>query len=111
MKAMKAMKAGLLISGTGALVYLTSYDSFANLDLINKWKAKGIKKFISYEIPIETVKQRYGEHFKAVLADQKETDDLRILDYSGDRAFNLFSFHELGPPFRYEEARSDVISV
>lgn len=105
------MKAGLLISGSGAIVYLTSHDSIVDSDLITKWKAKGIKKFISYEIPVETAKKRYGGHFHTVVSDQRETDDLRILDYSGVRAFELFSFDELGPPFRYEEARSDMIPV
>ena len=31
-----------------------------------------------------------------------ESDDLRVLDFNGDRAFRLFRFSELGPPIMYE---------
>ena len=101
------MKAGLLVSGSGALVYLTSHEKYIDEEVIEKLKAKGFKKFISYEIPVEEAKKRYGGHSGAVLTDLKETDDLRILDYQGGRAFKMFSFEELGPPFRYEESSSE----
>ncbi|HOF14533.1 MAG TPA: hypothetical protein PLH80_11250 [Spirochaetota bacterium] len=96
------MKAGLIISGSGALIYLTSYDSFMNDKLKEKFAAKGINKFIAYEIPVEEAKKRYGGHFDIVVSDLHESDDLRILDYDGSRAFKLFSFQELGKPI-YQE--------
>jgi hypothetical protein len=37
-----------------------------------------------------------------VVRDLHESDDLRILDYDGSRAFKLFSFQELGKPV-YQE--------
>lgn len=96
------MKAGLLITGNGALIYLTSYDSFMNDMLKEKLASKGITKFIAYEIPAEEAKIRYGGHFDIVIRDLNETDDLRILDYDGSRAFKMFSFKELGNPVYYE---------
>jgi hypothetical protein len=88
------MKAGLLISGNGALIYLTSHKFFMDDNLIKKFESKGILKFIA--------KKRYGKHFDVVLQDLHESDDLRILDYEGSRAFRMFSFKELGEPFKHE---------
>jgi len=45
---------------------------------------------------------RYGGHFEVVRRDVHETDDLRVLDFNGDRAFRLFRFSELGPPIMHE---------
>ncbi|MFC1671462.1 cytosolic protein, partial [Spirochaetota bacterium] len=66
------------------------------------FEAKGISKFIAYEVSIEEAKNRYGGHFDIVIRDLRETDDLRILDYDGSRAFKMFSFKELGEPFMHE---------
>jgi hypothetical protein len=89
------MKTYMLITGSGPIVVLTSH-------LIEKLAGKGIQKFIGYEIPIGLAKQRYGAHFSLVQGDVRETDDLRVLDYDGSRAFNLFRFSELGSPLLHE---------
>ncbi len=99
------MKAGLLLSGSGALIYLTSHKEFMDKNLIEKFGSKGISKFIAYEIPVEEAKKRYGGHFDIVVQDLRETDDLRILDYEGPRAFKMFSFKELGKPVMYEKEK------
>lgn len=96
------MKAALLLTGNGALVFLTSHDEIVDDSLIEKLNAKGISKFIAYEIPIEKAEKRYGGHFHTVVRDLHESDDLRILDYEGHRAFSLFSFEELGDPIFHE---------
>lgn len=96
------MKAGLLLTGSGAIIFLTSYENFQNQQLLQKLASKGIKKFIAYEIPVEEAKKRYGNHFEVVIKDLHETDDLRILDYDGSRAFNMFSFKELRDPIYIE---------
>jgi hypothetical protein len=97
------MKGGLLVTGSGALIYLTSHEKFIDDSLIQKFETKGITKFIAYEIPVEKAKSRYGKHYDIVIQDLRETDDLRILDYEGCRAFRMFSFKELGEPFIYEK--------
>jgi hypothetical protein len=96
------MKAGLLFTGAGSLVILTSYDSLTHPGLLAKLAAKGIPKFVGYEIPFALAQARYGTHFQIVLDDLRETDDLRVLDYDGQRAFQLFSWRELGTPIMYE---------
>jgi hypothetical protein len=100
------MKTIMLLTGSGPLVILTSYESPTAPPLLQKLEAKGISKFIAYEIPLELTRQRYGGHFTAVEQDLHESDDLRVLDYNGERAFSLFGFDELGSGVRYEEGKS-----
>src|SRR5262245_36068087 len=92
------MKAYMLMTGSGPIVILTSYDSVLDAALVRKLASKGIEKFIAHEIPIGLVRERYGAHFALVQGDLRQTDDLRVLDYDGSRAFKLFRFAELGPP-------------
>lgn len=99
------MKAILLLTASGPMAILTSYDTPAAPGLLKKLQGKGISKFIGYEIPFELARQRYGGHFTAVQQDLHESDDLRVLDYSGERVFSLFRFDELGPGIRYEGGR------
>jgi hypothetical protein len=96
------MKAIMLFTGSGSLVILTSYDSPTAKGLLEKLEAKGISKFIAYELPLDLAKERYGIHFAVVQRDLHETDDLRVLDYDGTRAFKLFRFDELSGPIMYE---------
>lgn len=96
------MKSFLLMTSNGPLVILTSHGSIENPVLLDKLLAKGIDKFIAYEVPFELARNRYGEHFKIVANDLHETDDLRILDYNGDRTFKLFRFDELGEAIVHE---------
>lgn len=96
------MIAIMLQTGEGTLVILTSYSSPTDPALLKKLEAKGIEKFIAREIPLNLAKERYSQHFDAISKDLNRTDDLRVLDYSGGRAFKLFKFRELGPMVQYE---------
>jgi hypothetical protein len=96
------MKVAMLFTGSGPIVILTSHDSLTAPKLLEKLEAKGIERFMAYEIPLHLAKSRYGGHFSTVMNDLHETDDLRMLDYNGERAFALFRFDELGSPVVYE---------
>lgn len=96
------MKAIMLISGSGPLVILTSYGSASDPALVERLATKGITKFLAYEVPLELARERYGGHFNMVTNNLNETDDLRVLDYNGNRAFELFRFDELGPQVMHE---------
>jgi hypothetical protein len=98
------MKAFMLFTGSGPLVVLTSHDAITDPALLGKFAAKGIDKFIAHEIPLALARERYGGHFEVVLRDLHESDDLRILDYNGERAFRLFRLAEIGPPILHEPA-------
>ena len=96
------MKAGILFTGTGPILILTTYSALDDPKLIDKLAQKGIKKYIAYEVPEELVKQRYGQHFNVILGDLKQSDDLRVLDYDGHHVFYNFSLDEIGQPVFYE---------
>ena len=99
------MKAGIFFTGSGPILLLTSYDSLSEPSFVEKLKAKGIKKFIAYEVPVEVVQQKYGNHYNVVMSDLKQQDDLRVMDYDGHHVFYSFSVRELGEPI-YHEVRS-----
>jgi hypothetical protein len=96
------MRVALLFTGSGPLVIVTSHGSLVDEGLLDKLRAKGIDKFLAYEVPLALAEQRYGGHFRAVMRDLSETDDLRVLDFNGERAFRLFHWRELGAPLMYE---------
>jgi hypothetical protein len=98
----RVMNVFFLFTGSGSLVILTSYSSVEDPALLRKLAAKGIEKFLAYQIPITLAKERYGTHFDIVSAELSESDDLRVLDFDGTRAFRLFRFHEMGSPIAYE---------
>ncbi len=105
------MKVAMLFTGSGPIVILTSHDSVTDPSLLEKLEAKGIGRFLAYELPLDLAKKRYGGHFNTVLNDLHETDDLRVLDYNGERAFGLFGLNELRNPVIYDPAAVDVRAV
>ncbi|CRI63957.1 conserved hypothetical protein [Thiocapsa sp. KS1] len=102
------MKCAMLLTGNGPIVILTSYTSLENPDLLERLKDKGIPKFLAYEIPMELAEERYKGHFKKVMNGFTESDSLRVLDHNGHRAFNLFTFAELGTPLAHESPLDDL---
>lgn len=96
------MHSFLLMTGSGPMVILTSYATIEDPELLSKLLTKGIDKFICYEVPDEIARERYGGHYQVVANDLRESDDLRVLDYNGERAFRLFRFDELGQGVMHE---------
>ena len=96
------MHAGIFFTGSGPILILTTYDTFTESDFLNKLQAKGIKKFVAREVPLERVKDRYGNHYAVVMGDLNQTDDLRVMDYNGHNVFYNFSFAEMGDPVYHE---------
>ena len=98
------MKVFMLFTGSGPLVILTSHESIAAPALLAMLATKGVDKFLAYELPLGLAKARYGMHFDIVERSLAETDDLRVLDFDGGRAFRLFRFAEMAGPVAHEEA-------
>ena len=97
-----AMKAGIFFTGTGPILLLTSYEALDDPNLIEKLETKGIRKYIAYEVPEEKVKEKYGQQYKIILGDLKQSDDLRVLDYDGHHVFYNFSIKDVGEPVYHE---------
>ncbi len=96
------MKAGIFFTGTGPILILTTYDSLGDPRLVEKLNAKGIKKFIAYEVSPDLVRKKYGGHYSVVIHDLKQTDDCRVLDMNGHSVFYNFSFKEMTNPVYFE---------
>ena len=92
------MKAALVFTGSGPILILTTYHSIADPKLEEKLAARGIARFIAYEVPIDKVKTLYGPRFSKVLGDLSPSEDLRMIDLDGHHVFNSFSLQDLGPP-------------
>jgi hypothetical protein len=96
------MKSVIIFTGTGPILILTTFSSLTDPGFVGKLATKGIGKFIAYELGSDTVQQKYGVHYDAVMNDVKQSDDLRVLDYNGHNIFQNFAFSELGEPIYYE---------
>ena len=102
------MKAGIIFTGTGPILILTTYDAFDHPRFVEKLNTKGIKKFIAFDVPEDMVKERYGNHFNVIMGDLHQTDDLRVLDYDGHHVFYNFSLFDLGEPIYFESEKPKV---
>jgi hypothetical protein len=91
------MKAAMIFTGSGPILILTSFESLEHPALSEKLGARGINKFIAYEVSVDKVKKHYGTRFSIILGDLSQTDDMRVMDIDGHHVFNSFSFDELGP--------------
>jgi len=96
------MKAGIVFTGTGPILILTTYESFADEKFVEKLDLKGIKKFIAYEVPLDLVRKKYGQQFDVIMKDVKQTDDLRVLDFDGHKVPYNFPGADLGESYLHE---------
>ncbi len=97
-----AMKGILVFGASGPLLLLSSYAEADDPALIAKLHAKGLDKFLAYDIPIDRCKDLYGYAYRDIVADLQDKDDIRVLDFDGHRIFVNFSLMELGDLFVYE---------
>jgi hypothetical protein len=65
------MKAGVIFTGTGPILILTTYESFKYGKFTEKFSLKGIKKSIAYEVSMDLVKEKYGQQFDRIIKDVK----------------------------------------
>ena len=96
------MKAGIVFTGTGPILILTSHQSFSDPEFIEKMGRKGVMKFIARDLDLGLVKARYGGQFEAIAEELAEAHDLRVLDYNGHNVFYNFSFKDMGEPIYHE---------
>ncbi len=95
------MKAAMIFTGSGPILILTSFESLEHPVLSEKLAARGISKYIAYEVSVDKVKSMYGTRYSIILGDLSQTDDLRVMDIDGHHVFNSFAFEELGPAIYY----------
>lgn len=96
------MKAALVLTGSGPILVLTTHETLTDPDLVARLAAKGIRKFLAFEVPVEAVRGKYHAHYDHVLEDIRQEDDLRVVDENGHRIYAAFSLRELGAPVVWE---------
>lgn len=96
------MKAGIIFTGTGPILILTSYPSFSDEKFVEKLARKGIMKFLAYELDLDQVRKHYGNQYEAIINDVMQADDLRVLDYNGHNVFYNFPLSKLGKAIVHE---------
>jgi hypothetical protein len=102
------MKGILVFGGSGPLLLLSSYATIDDPELVEKLRAKGLEKFIAYEIPIDRCRELYGHRYRDIVRDLEGTDDMRVLDFDGHHIFLNFSLRSLGPSYVYEPDATDA---
>ena len=99
------MKGILVVGGSGPMLILSSYPSIDHPDLIARLRAKGLEKFMAWEIPVERCRHLYGFSYRDIAEELATHNDLRVLDFDGHHIFLNFSLRELGEGIVYEEDR------
>jgi hypothetical protein len=99
------VKGILVFSGSGPLLIVSSYPSIDDQRLIARLRAKGLQKFIAWEIPIDRCRDLYGFTYRDIVEDLQSQDDMRVLDFDGHRIFLNFSLRDLHDGVIYEEGR------
>lgn len=105
------MKAYFLWTVTGPQVVLSSCDLVTHPECLKNLANVGVTKFVAYELSLDLVKEKYGEHYSAVVTDPNGTDELRILDTDGVIVLNNFSFKDLGEPIYYESEQAASMHI
>ena len=54
--------------------------------------------------------ERYGDAFQVAMKDLHKTDDLRVLDFNGERALRLFRLEEFGAPVMFERKEFSILA-
>jgi hypothetical protein len=97
------MKALIVFAGTAPMLILTSYPSVDDPNFVSKLKAKGLKKFICIEVPLDRCRDLYGASYIDIVEDLQKANDMRILDFDGHHIMNNFSLRKMGKPYIFEE--------
>ena len=91
----------LIFTGSGPILVLSTYEEITDERLVAKLNAKGIDKFIAYEVEPGAVAKRYPDSFDSVRQDLRGVEDIRVLDFNGHQIMANFSLAELGEPIKY----------
>jgi hypothetical protein len=97
------MKGILVVSGSGPLLILSSYPTIDDPALIARLRAKGLAKFLAWEVPVDNLRDLYGYTFRDITEQLRTRDDMRVLDFDGHRIFLNLSLRDLGEHILFED--------
>ncbi len=96
------MRAYLVFTESGPILLLTSCSAITEDTLLGALEDRGIRKFIAYEVPVDSVHRLYGVPFEVVASDLERGQRMRVLDFNGPHILDTFSLSDLGRPITYE---------
>jgi hypothetical protein len=97
------MKGILVFGGGGLLLLLSSYPTIDHPELVEKLHAKGLEKYIAYEVPVDRCRDLYGHRYRDIVRDLETSNDMRVLDFDGHHIFLNFSLRTLGLPYVHDD--------
>ena len=100
------MLAAMLLTEAGAIIIQTEHDSLDEPRVLELLEQKGVRKFVGLTLPVELVRERYGQHYYTEATNAHQSPELIVIDSDNRRAFSRFSFSEMSPPFVYESAKA-----
>lgn len=90
------MKGILVLSASGPVLLLSSYPTIDDPGLIAQLRAKGMEKFLAWEVPLERCRELYGYTYRDDAADLEANTGLHVFDGEGHRIFLNFSLKGVG---------------
>ncbi len=105
---MEALKSYLVLGATGAVLVVTDDNLEKHPERLKHFAAGSLKKFIAYEVPLDSVKSKYAAHFEHTLSDPKQRNEFIVLDDDGLQIFENIKLKELGRAIFYEEGSAFV---
>ncbi len=97
------MKGVLVLAAAGPVLLLSSYPRLDDPDFIARLRAKGMEKFIAWEVPIERCKDLYGYTFRDEAENLTAHEGMHVLDTDGHRIFLNFQLSQLSAGIVYED--------
>lgn len=82
---------------------LTSCPTFNDPGFIDALREKAITKYMVFDVPVDLVRDQYGQLYHIALADLKQSDVLRVIDVDGQRIFKKIPFEAFGQLISHEE--------
>ena len=87
---------GILVYGaSGPLLLLSSFPALDDQQLLAQLAAKGLDKFLAWEVPLERCHDLYGYSYRDDAEDLESHRGIHVLDTDGHRIFLNFSLREL----------------
>ncbi len=96
------MRSFLVLTEQGPLLTLSADPDGLDDAVHSGLTRRGIDKYIAWEVPVETVRERYGQPFEAIASGLVAGRSLRVLDFDGHQIFSRLSLTELERSYAYE---------
>jgi hypothetical protein len=104
------MKAVLVFGASGPLLILSSYPTLDHPEMIMKLQAKGIDKFMAWEVPLDHCGDLYGYTCRDAVEELGLREDIYVLDSDGHHIFLNFSLSDRGEGIVYDGGRVSSLS-